>query len=77
MYFLLVTRLSNFRNSTCQATLSFQNDTFLPISALAIPKTCPGDQTARFRIPENVPNGPAALQWYVELTLLLSEGLFV
>ncbi|KAF1351756.1 hypothetical protein EJ07DRAFT_159277 [Lizonia empirigonia] len=56
-------RLSNFRNLTCQATLSFQNDTFLPLSALASPMNCPGDQIAKLQIPESVPNGPAALEW--------------
>ena len=63
-------RLSNFWNSTCQATLSFQNDTFLPLSALASPMSCPGDQMAKLRIPESVPNGPAALEWYVKLAVL-------
>lgn len=56
-------RLLNFRNTTCQATLSFNNATFLPLSAFAVPKNCAGDQIVRFRIPESVPNGAAALEW--------------
>ncbi|KAF1840103.1 uncharacterized protein K460DRAFT_421111 [Cucurbitaria berberidis CBS 394.84] len=56
-------QLTNFRNSTCQATLSFQNDTFLPVSAFASPRNCAGDQVAKLRIPESVPNGAAALEW--------------
>src|SRR4051794_19996928 len=66
-------RLSNFCNSSCQATLSFQNDTFLPLSALANPLNCPDDQIARLRIPESAPNGPAALEWYVKVATLGAE----
>jgi hypothetical protein len=56
-------RLVNVRNSTCQATLTFENATFLPISAIANPRNCAGDQLARFRIPRSVPNGAAAMEW--------------
>jgi hypothetical protein len=64
---LIGCRVANFRNESCQATLSFQNSSFLPVSAVVIPKNCAGDQTARFRIPLSVPNGTAAVEWYVNL----------
>jgi len=56
-------QLSNFRKATCVATLSFHNSTFLPLSALAVPEDCAGDPIARIAIPQNVPNGTAAIQW--------------
>ncbi|KAF2849426.1 hypothetical protein T440DRAFT_519025 [Plenodomus tracheiphilus IPT5] len=56
-------QLLNSRNISCQATITFQNTTFLPLSALARPKDCAGDQVAKFRIPKSSPNGAAALEW--------------
>ncbi|KAI1676250.1 hypothetical protein KJE20_14154 [Pyrenophora tritici-repentis] len=56
-------QLVNIRNTTCQATLTFDNATFLPISAIANPKNCAGNQSAKFRIPRSVPNGAAAIEW--------------
>ncbi|KAJ5035196.1 hypothetical protein J3E74DRAFT_423716 [Bipolaris maydis] len=37
-------QLVNVGNTTCQATLTFDNTTFLPISAIANPKECAGNQ---------------------------------
>jgi hypothetical protein len=56
-------RIVNARNVTCQATLTFENATFLPISGIASPNNCAGDQVARFQIPGSVPNGAAAMEW--------------
>jgi hypothetical protein len=46
----------------------------LPLSVLANPMNCPGDQIAKLRIPESAPNGPAALEWYVKLAALRAKS---
>jgi hypothetical protein len=56
-------RLTSSRNVTCQATMSFSNDTFLPLSMLVRPEFCAGDRIAVFKIPYSVPNGNAGLEW--------------
>lgn len=66
LFFLVFTylrRLINSRNATCQATMSFSNDTFLPLSMLVRPEPCAGYQIAVFKIPYSVPNGDAGLEW--------------
>ena len=50
----------------CEATLSFAEPDFLPISALAQRRNCSGAQVAKMQIPEAAPNGTAAIQWYVK-----------
>ncbi|KAH3938389.1 hypothetical protein HBH98_254700 [Parastagonospora nodorum] len=56
-------QLVNFRNVTCHGTLMFSNATYLPISGVASPRDCAGDQIAKFRVPHSAPNGAAALEW--------------
>jgi hypothetical protein len=56
-------RLTDSQNVTCQATMSFSNNTFLPLSVLVRPEPCAGIQTAIFKIPYSVPNGNAGLEW--------------
>ncbi|KAF3005588.1 hypothetical protein E8E13_000031, partial [Curvularia kusanoi] len=56
--------LFNSRNSTCEATLSFANSSFLPISWTVAPRNCAGDQIASFNVPQHSPNGPAAVEWH-------------
>ncbi|OCL00120.1 uncharacterized protein K441DRAFT_536295, partial [Cenococcum geophilum 1.58] len=54
-------RLLNSRNAIYKATLSFQNLTFLLISAIARLNNCVGDQVAWLRILLSTPNGIAAI----------------
>ncbi|KAF1357340.1 hypothetical protein EJ07DRAFT_157653 [Lizonia empirigonia] len=75
-------QLANSRNATCQATLSFSNDTFLSMSTIVKPRNCAGDQIAVLKIPYSVPNGAAGLEWQCSGTdgtsvnlLIISGGL--
>ncbi|KAF2103248.1 hypothetical protein NA57DRAFT_52776 [Rhizodiscina lignyota] len=52
------------QNTPCEATVAFADPSFLPITWTTIPQQCFGDQIVRFQIPENAPNGMAALQWH-------------
>ncbi|KAF2727569.1 hypothetical protein EJ04DRAFT_529325 [Polyplosphaeria fusca] len=53
----------NSQNSTCEATLNFNNTEFLPVSVSVSPRNCAGDQIARLKVPQNVPSGTAFVQW--------------
>jgi hypothetical protein len=57
--------LFNGRNSTCEATLNFENPMLLPISWIVVPKSCAGDQKVTFDVPDAAPNGTVLLTWYV------------
>ncbi|OCK97479.1 uncharacterized protein K441DRAFT_630441, partial [Cenococcum geophilum 1.58] len=70
-------RLSNFKNASCVATLSFYDPKFLPISAVAKPKNCAGDSSAKISIPLSVPNGTAAVQWQCSGAQGISVDLMV
>jgi hypothetical protein len=48
------------RNTTCRATLTFENATFLPLFLIASPENCAGDQVARFQVRQSAPKGAAA-----------------
>ncbi|KFY90215.1 hypothetical protein V498_06124 [Pseudogymnoascus sp. VKM F-4517 (FW-2822)] len=48
---------------SCQATLSFADDNFLPVHFDTRPNTCPGAQQMELTIPNEVPNGEAFLSW--------------
>ncbi|PVH90697.1 hypothetical protein DM02DRAFT_664783 [Periconia macrospinosa] len=56
-------QLSNARNVSCEATIHFQNSTFLPITMRVRPKPCAGDQNAFFTLPVAVPDGMMAVEW--------------
>ncbi|KFY04138.1 hypothetical protein V491_09461 [Pseudogymnoascus sp. VKM F-3775] len=66
---------------TCQATLSFADDNFLPVHFNTRPNICPGAQQMELTIPMEVPNGEAFLSWLCSgddtglcLRVMLVEG---
>ena len=73
--FLILDRLFGSYNSTCEATMIFESSNFLPISALAIPRNCSGQQMARMKIPTDIPSGLAAIQWLVNSLVRTSSTL--
>ncbi|KFY50564.1 hypothetical protein V495_00173 [Pseudogymnoascus sp. VKM F-4514 (FW-929)] len=48
---------------SCQATLSFADDNFLPVHFDTRPNTCLGAQLMELTIPNEIPNGEAFLSW--------------
>ncbi|OAL07205.1 hypothetical protein IQ06DRAFT_299852 [Phaeosphaeriaceae sp. SRC1lsM3a] len=56
-------RLFNGHNSTCEATLSFANPLYLPVSWTVVPKNCAGDQVASLNVPTSSPNGSVLMTW--------------
>ncbi|KAI9883972.1 MAG: hypothetical protein M1823_004250 [Watsoniomyces obsoletus] len=50
-------------NRSCEATLTFENDDFLPLHYALEPITCRGDRVVKMPIPFSAPNGEAYLSW--------------
>jgi hypothetical protein len=60
-------RFADSRNVSCEATINFQNSSFLPYTMHARPRQCAGNQNVHFQLPHSVPNGLIAVEWYMIL----------
>ncbi|KAI3331247.1 hypothetical protein F4824DRAFT_504272 [Ustulina deusta] len=59
----------------CIATLSFEDDNFLPVSYSFDPLPCSGQRVNSFHVPPEAPNGDAYITWYVRHVPRLSCSL--
>jgi hypothetical protein len=48
----------------CEASLTFENNEFLPVRFTIDPVECQGNQEARIVIPAEAPDGNVALSWW-------------